>query len=185
VLRVDDQLRVPGAPWLFAVGDLNGRAPLTHMAKYHARVVADVIDGHPVSVCGDGALAPRVVFTDPQVAAVGRTLAGALEAGVDAIAIDVPSDATAGASFHGRGAGGVARLIVDRRREVVVGATFTGSDVGEWLQAATVAVVAEVPIGRLAHAVPAFPTRSEVWLQLLERYEELSERPAARASAAA
>ena len=61
------------------------------------------------------------------------------------------------------------RLVVDEDRRLVVGATFTGIEVAEWLHAATVAVIAEVPLERLAHAVPAFPTRSEVWLKLIEK----------------
>ena len=181
-VEVDDRLRVPGVPWLYAIGDVTARAQLTHIGKYHGRVVADVICGRDARARYDDERAPRVVFTDPQVAAVGHTLAGALASGLDAVAVDVASDATAGASFHGRGAGGTARLVVDRDREVVVGATFTGADVGEWLQAATIAVTAETTIDQLADAVPAFPTRSEIWLQLLDRYEALR---AARVPAAA
>ena len=82
-------------------------------------------------------------------------------------AVDVETGGTAGASFVGRGAPGTSRLVIDETRRVVV-ATFCGVEVAEWLHAATIAVVAEVPLDRLAHAVPAFPTRSEVWLQLLE-----------------
>jgi dihydrolipoamide dehydrogenase len=91
------------------------------------------------------------------------------------LAVDHPTAAVAGSSFYGRKAPGTARLVVDLERDVVVGATFTGPDVAELLHAATVAIVAEVPLRRLRHAVPAFPTRSEVWLRLLERYE--IERP--------
>jgi dihydrolipoamide dehydrogenase len=112
-----------------------------------------------------------VIFTDPQVAAVGLTEAAAREAGLDVRTVSVPSDGTAGASFVGRGTGGTAQLVVDHARGVIVGATFVGFEVGEWLQAATIAITAEVPIDRLWHCVPAFPTRSEVWLKLLEAYE--------------
>jgi dihydrolipoamide dehydrogenase len=87
------------------------------------------------------------------------------------IAVDHPTGGVAGSSFYGRKAPGTARLVVDLEREVIVGATFTGPDVAELLHAATVAVVAALPASRLRHAVPAFPTRSEVWLRLLERYE--------------
>jgi pyruvate/2-oxoglutarate dehydrogenase complex dihydrolipoamide dehydrogenase (E3) component len=170
-IEVDDFMRRPDIPWLYAIGDVNGRALLTHMGKYQARIAADAIlgPGGPCLIL-DGARAPRVIFTDPQVAAVGYTLAAAQEAGINARAVDVATQASAGASFYGRDdSPGTSRLVVDEDRNVVVGATFTGVEVGEWLQAATIAVVGEVPLDRLAHAVPAFPTRSEVWLYLMEK----------------
>ena len=167
---VGDDLRSRAHAWLWAVGDVNGRAPLTHMGKYQARLAADAILGRDVRVRSDGALSPRVIFTEPQVAAVGHTLASAQAAGLRARAVDVDSGGSAGGSFVGRGAAGTGRLVVDEDRRVVVGATFTGPEVAEWLYAATIAVVAEVPLDTLWHAVPAFPTRSEVWLKLLEAY---------------
>jgi dihydrolipoamide dehydrogenase len=112
-----------------------------------------------------------VIFTDPQVAAVGLTLRGARDRGINASAYDVATSDTAGASFHGRNTPGTSRLVVDADRSVIVGATFTGSEVAEWLQAATIALVGQVPMAQLREAVPAFPTRSEVWLRLLERWE--------------
>jgi dihydrolipoamide dehydrogenase len=169
-IRVDDQMRVPGHPWLLAVGDVNGRALLTHMGKYQARVAADTILGREARATEDGPGAPRVIFTDPQVAAVGLTLAGALEQGIQARAVDHPTAATAGASFYGRGAPGTSRIVVDEAAGVLVGATFTGPGVADFLHAATIAIVGRVPLERLWHAVPAFPTRSEVWLRLLESY---------------
>jgi dihydrolipoamide dehydrogenase len=165
-------LRVPGHPWLYAVGDANGCALLTHMGKYEARVASLVIDGDAAArMTQSGPRSPRVIFPDPQVAAVGLTEAGARKAGVDARVVSVATDATAGASFVGRSTGGRCQLVVDAARGVIVGATFVGFEVGEWLQAATIAVVDEVPIERLWDCVPAFPTRSEVWLKLLEAYE--------------
>ena len=171
-LAVDDQLRVPGFDWLFAVGDVNGRSLLTHMGKYQARIAADVILGRPARVeqRAQGPLSPRVVFTDPQVAAVGHTLESAEAAGIDARAVDQPTSGNAGGSFYGRNAPGTSRLVVDEDRRVLVGATFTGAEVAEFVHAATIAIVAEVPLERLWHAVPSFPTRSEVWLRLLETY---------------
>ena len=112
-----------------------------------------------------------MVFTEPQVAAVGHTLESAIEAGVDARAIDAKLAGTAGASFIGKGAPGTARFVVDDERELMVGATFTGVQVAESLHAATIAIVGEVPLHRLTHAMPTFPTRSEVWLRLLEDYD--------------
>jgi dihydrolipoamide dehydrogenase len=118
----------------------------------------------------DGALSPLVTFTEPQVAAVGHTLASAQEAGLPVRAVDMETSGTAGGSFYGRNAPGTSRLVVDEERRVIVGATFCGTDVAEWLQAATFAVVGEIPIDKLWHAVPSFPTRSEVWLRLFETY---------------
>ncbi len=167
-LRVDNRVRVEGHPWLYAVGDVNGLTELTHMGKYQAGIAIDQILGRDVRLRGDDRTAPRVVFTEPQVAAVGHTLERAGEAGFDAFAVDRPTSAIAGASFFAPSAEGTARLVIDRRREVVIGATFTGPEVAELLHAATIAVACEIPLDRLRHAVPAFPTRSELWLRLLE-----------------
>lgn len=169
-LRVDDTLRVPGHDWLYAVGDVNGRALLTHMGKYQARLAADVIRGQEARIRVDGARSPRVIFTDPQVGSVGLTLAAAEQAGLDVRHVDVDTGGNAGGSFVGRGAAGTSRIVVDERRRIVVGATITGPEVAEALHAATIAVVGEVPLDALWHAVPSFPTRSELWLKLLEAY---------------
>jgi pyruvate/2-oxoglutarate dehydrogenase complex dihydrolipoamide dehydrogenase (E3) component len=169
-LEVDDQLRVGGSEWLYGVGDVNGRALLTHIGKYQGRIAADHILGKDVTATADKLGSPRVTFTDPEVAAVGRTLATAQEAGIKARAVDVPTSGTAGASFHGRNAPGTTRIVVDEDRRVIVGATFVGPETAEWVHAATVAVIGEVPLDALWHAVPAFPTRSEVWLKLMEEY---------------
>jgi dihydrolipoamide dehydrogenase len=170
-LEADDRLRVGGRDWLYAVGDVNGRSLLTHMGKYQAWVAAENALGRPVEAIAEGLGSPRVTFTDPQVAAVGKTLDQAREAGIDARAIDVPTDGTAGASFQGKGTGGTSRLVVDEARKVVVGATFTGFETADFLHAATVAIVGETPLPKLRHAVAAYPTRSEIWLKLLESYE--------------
>jgi pyruvate/2-oxoglutarate dehydrogenase complex dihydrolipoamide dehydrogenase (E3) component len=160
-------MRVPGHDWLYAIGDVNGRALLTHAAKYQALVAVATIMNRPAQATHDGPLSPRVVFTEPQIAAVGRTLQRALDEGLPARAVDAEIGATPGASFVGKGAPNGARIVVDERREVIIGATFSGPEVAEMLHAATIAVAAEVPVRRLIHALPAFPTRSEVWLRLL------------------
>jgi dihydrolipoamide dehydrogenase len=169
-LEVDDQLRVAGTDWLYAIGDVNGRALLTHMGKYQARIAGDHILGKQVTATADKHGSPRVTFTDPQVAAVGHTLAAAGQAGIEARAVDAPTSGTAGASFHGRNMPGTSRIVVDDQRRVLVGATFVGPETADFLHAATVAVVGEVPLERLWHAVPCFPTRSEIWLKLMESY---------------
>ena len=173
-LETDDRLRVGGRDWLYAIGDVNGRALFTHMGKYQAWVAAENLLGREVAASAEGIGSPRVTFTDPQVSAAGKTLEQAREAGIDARAIDAPTDGTPGASFQGKGTGGTSRIVVDQAKGTIVGATFTGFETADFLQAATVAIVAEVPISRLRHAIAPYPTRSEVWLKLLEKYEEAS-----------
>ena len=170
-LEVDDRMRVGGRDGLFAIGDVNGRALFTHNGKYQAWIVAENLLGREVSAIAEGLGSPHVTFTDPQVAAVGKTLAKAEEAGIDARVVEVPTDGSPGASFQGKGTGGKSRLIVDRQTDTIVGANFTGFETADFLQAATLAIVAEVPLARLRHAIAPYPTRSEVWLKLLEKWE--------------
>jgi pyruvate/2-oxoglutarate dehydrogenase complex dihydrolipoamide dehydrogenase (E3) component len=171
-LDVDERLRVRGleGDWLYAVGDVNGLAPLTHMGKYQARLAGDVILGKDVTDVADHGIVPRVTFTDPQVAAVGPTESQARERGLDVKVVSYALGGVAGAYTRGNGIKGTAQLVIDESRRVIVGATFTGPDVQELLHSATVAIVGEVPLGRLWHAVPSFPTVSEVWLRLMEAY---------------
>jgi dihydrolipoamide dehydrogenase len=169
-LEVDETLRVDGHDWLYAVGDVNGRAQLTHMGKYQGRLAADAIMGSPTPLRSDGGRSPRVIFTDPQVGAVGLTEAAAVDDGLRVRVVEVETGGNAGGSFIGRGALGTSRLVIDEDRRIIVGATFTGSEIQEALHAATIAVVAEVGLDDLWHAVPSFPTRSELWLRLLEEY---------------
>jgi len=140
------------------------------MGKYQARVCADNLLGKDIEATAEQTPPPQVVFTEPQVAAVGHTMASAQEAGVNAQAVDAETSKTAGASFVGRDAPGTSRLVVDESRGILIGATFVGPEVAEWLHAATIAVACETPMERLAHAVAAYPTRSEIWLKLIEEY---------------
>src|SRR5215216_4674443 len=171
-VRVDRRLRVEGVEggWLYAIGDVNGLAPLTHMGKYQGRLAGDAILGREVSDVADHGVVPRVTFTDPQVCAVGPTEADARRAGVDVRVVRTDTGGVAGAYVQGNDIAGTCQLLVDQGRRVVVGATFTGPGVQELLHSATVAVAGEVPLERLWHAVPSFPTVSEVWLRLLEAY---------------
>lgn len=166
-VKVDDSMRVPGLDWLYVVGDLNGRALFTHMAKYQAAIAATAVLGGDMTAehLADGPGSPRVIFTDPQVAAVGHTSASATAAGLAVRIVDVPTDGNAGGAFSG-GLGGTARFVLDERRDLLVGVTVVGSGVADFLQAATIAIVGEVPVRRLRHAIPPFPTRSEIWLAL-------------------
>lgn len=181
-IETDDTLRVPGVDWLYAVGDVNGRVLLTHQGKYQARAAGDAIaarakgddvDDAPWGrhvATADHAAVPQVTFSFPEVASVGLTEAAAREAGHEVKAVDYDLGSVAGASVYEDGYEGQARLVIDTARDVVIGATFVGPEVAELVQAATMAIVGEVPIARLWHAVPAYPTVSEIWLRLLEGY---------------
>jgi pyruvate/2-oxoglutarate dehydrogenase complex dihydrolipoamide dehydrogenase (E3) component len=170
--RVDRRMRVEGVggDWLFAVGDCNGLAPFTHMGKYQGRLAGDAILGREVEDLADHGVVPRVTFTDPQVCAVGPTEAEARRAGADLRVVTTSTGGVAGAYVQGNGIGGTSQLLVDEARRVVIGATFTGPGTQELLHSATIAVAGQVPLDRLWHAVPSFPTISEVWLRLLETY---------------
>ncbi len=171
-IEVDDRLRAVGVAgeWLYAVGDCNGRALLTHMGKYQARLAGDVILGKDVVDVADHDMVPRVTFTDPQVCAVGMTEAQAREKGINVRTVSVGTGDVAGAYTSGNGIKGTSFLVIDEDRGVIVGATFTGPAMQELLHSATIAIVGEVPMKRLWHAVPSFPTVSEVWLRLMEKY---------------
>lgn len=181
-LVVDETLRVEGCDWLYAVGDVNGRALLTHQGKYQARAAGeaiaarlrgDAVDDAPWGrhvASADHAAVPRVIFSDPEVAAVGHTEGAAREAGLTVRVTEYDLGSVAGASLHADGYAGRAKLVVDQDRKTLVGATFVGQDTADLVHAATVAIVGEVSIDRLWHAVPAYPTISEVWLRLLEAY---------------
>ncbi|MBS0022641.1 dihydrolipoyl dehydrogenase family protein [Microbacterium paraoxydans] len=181
-IETDDTLRVPGVDWLYAVGDVNGRVLLTHQGKYQARAAGDVIaaraKGEAVddapwgrhAATADHAVVPQVTFSIPEVGSVGLTEAAAREAGTAVQVVDYDLGWVAGASLYEDGFAGQARLVIDTDRDVVIGATFVGPEVAELVQAATIAIVGEVPIARLWHAVPSYPTISEIWLRLLEGY---------------
>lgn len=198
-LVVDESLQVTGVPgaWLYACGDVTGRAPTTHQGKYQARIVGDVVaarygteagdrsptSGDPEPAVGqegkpwsryaataDQTARVQVVFTQPQVSWVGPTEREARAAGLPVEAVSYDLSWVAGASVESPGYSGRAQVLVDTQRRVLVGATFVGPDAGEMLHAATIAVVGEVPLDRLWHAVPAYPTVSEVWLRFLESY---------------
>ncbi|MFD6163752.1 dihydrolipoyl dehydrogenase family protein [Oerskovia sp. NPDC060287] len=197
-LAVDDQLEVQGVEggWLFACGDVTGRVATTHQGKYEGRVVGDVVAARfgkvrpeEARAAGAGGAArevpepwsryaatadhgarTQVVFTRPEVASVGSTEAEAKKAGLPVRAVSYKLGSVSGAVLVAEGYEGTAQIVVDTERQVIVGATFVGPDAAEMLHAATIAIVGQVPLARLWHAVPAYPTISEVWLRLLETY---------------
>ncbi|MEW2116225.1 NAD(P)/FAD-dependent oxidoreductase [Streptomyces sp. NPDC005474] len=184
-LSVDDSLRVTGSEWLYAVGDVNHRALLTHQGKYQARIAGAAIAARAAGVplletdpwgahaaTADHGAVPQVVFTDPEAASVGLSLAEAEQAGRRVRAVDVEFASVAGAGLYADGYRGRARMVVDLDSETLLGVTFVGPGVGELIHSATVAVAGEVPLGRLWHAVPSYPTISEIWLRLLEAFRD-------------
>jgi len=180
-VETDDSMTVSGVAgeWLYAVGDITGRALLTHMGKYQARVCGDVIaarakgeptDARRFRASSDHGQVPQVTFTDPQVASVGLTEADARKAGDPIRCVEYDLAALAGTSLLRDNYKGRAKLVVNTADETVVGATFVGQEVGELVHAATVAVVGKVPLDVLWHAVPSYPTAAEIWLRLLEAW---------------
>jgi dihydrolipoamide dehydrogenase len=177
--RMEVQDTSGNRPWLYAVGDVNGRALLTHLGKYQARTCGDLVaaratgrpdDGPGTTPWALGRGTVQVVYTDPEVAASGLTEREARERGIRVRVVDVPMDKAAGSGLQAEGYQGQARIVVDEDAGTIVGATFVGQDVAELVHAATVAITAEVPLTTLWHAVPAFPAMSEIWLRLLEEY---------------
>ena len=181
-LEVDDTLRVTGVDggWLYAAGDVNHRALLTHQGKYQARAAGTVIAARAkaeiepepwssLTATADHRSVPQVVFSDPQATSVGLTEARAREAGIAVLTATYELGHVAGAALYADGYNGWAKLVVDADRQVLVGATFLGAGVAELVHSATVAIVGEVPLRRLWHAVPSYPTLSEVWLRLLDQ----------------
>ena len=183
-LHTDDSGLVAGAGnWLYAVGDAAGKVLLTHQGKYEARATGSAIAarargeigfGEPpaysrFAATADHTAVPQVVFTDPEVAMVGLSHKDAVQRGIRASETSLPLS-VAGSSLFADGYSGWAQMVVDEDRGIPVGFTFAGPGVAELLHAATIAVTGEVPLDRLWHAVPAYPTISEIWLRLLEKY---------------
>jgi pyruvate/2-oxoglutarate dehydrogenase complex dihydrolipoamide dehydrogenase (E3) component len=185
-LTVDEQLTVREVygDWLYAVGDVNGLALLTHMGKYQARVCGAVIAARAESApmdtiryrdLADTRAVPQVVFTEPEVASVGLTEQAAREAGIDVEIVEYDLGALAATSIQRKDYRGRARLVIDHDGDILIGATFVGPEVAELVHAATIAIVAQVSLELLRHAVPSYPTVSEIWLRLLESRDPSTE----------
>ncbi|MBN9106454.1 MAG: NAD(P)/FAD-dependent oxidoreductase [Propionibacteriaceae bacterium] len=167
--RADDR-----PDWLYAVGDVSGEPALTHWGKYRARLVGEAIaaraEGRPVPTPPSDVPVPQVVFTEPQVASTGLTEAQAGSQGLDVDAVDAPMTSAAGYGLLRDDASGQARLVFESGSGRLVGATFVGQEVAELVHAATIAIVGRLTADQLWHAVPAYPTASEIWLRLLDAY---------------
>jgi len=178
----DGRVQEVPAGWLYAVGDVAGKVLLTHQGKYEARMTGDAIAARakgklgdevaawsPYAATADELAVPQVVYTDPEIVMVGQSESQARDAGLNVRAVAIEMS-VGGTSLHADGYKGWAQIVVNEDRGVLVGVTFAGQDVSEMLHAATIAIVGEVPLARLWHAVPAYPTMNEVWLRLLEAY---------------
>jgi pyruvate/2-oxoglutarate dehydrogenase complex dihydrolipoamide dehydrogenase (E3) component len=159
---VDEHCRVADGVW--ACGDCTGVALFTHLAKYQARIAMADMAGHPRPA--DYRAIPRVIFTDPEVAAVGLTEAQARDAGLDVavVTLDLPSGGVARTYTYEKDPRGEMQLVFDRARRVMVGAWAVAPQAGEWIHEAVLAIRAEVPYEVLVDTIPQFPSFSEGYL---------------------
>jgi dihydrolipoamide dehydrogenase len=159
-IEVDDCMRAGEGVW--AIGDVTGIAAFTHVAKYQARIAAADILGQPAKA--DYRAVPRVIFTDPEVAAVGMTEAQAAEQGieVDAVTIDLPTTIARPYTFE-ENPTGTCGVVVDRERQVLLGAWAVAPLAGEWIHQAVLAIRAEIPVAVLKDTIAQFPSFSEAF----------------------
>jgi pyruvate/2-oxoglutarate dehydrogenase complex dihydrolipoamide dehydrogenase (E3) component len=159
-LTVDRQCRL--GPGLWAVGDVTGVALFTHVAKYQGRVVADVILGRPRTA--DYTAVPRVVFAEPEIAAVGLPAEQARRQGIEVADIEVDlAGAIARPWTYETEPRGVLGLVADRRRRTLVGAWALAPLAGEWIHIAALAIRHRLPLQALTELVAQFPTYSEAY----------------------
>ncbi len=163
---VDDHCRAGDGVW--ALGDVTGVMPFTHVAMYMARVIADNIAGKDRVARYEGI--PRVVFSDPEVAAVGLTTQQAQQQGLNTASAEVDlAKAIARPWTYENNPRGHLGVLADSDRRVLVGAWAVGPQASEWIHTATLAVREQIPIERLLDQVAQFPTYNEGWLKGIER----------------
>ncbi len=157
-IEVDEQMRAAENVW--AIGDVTGIAPFTHVGKYHARIAAADLCGRPARA--DHRAIPATIFTDPQVAMVGDTTGG--------LSATWPlSSVPRLATYERPKRGGFIKVVADPERRVLTGAVAVGPEAGEWLQQLTLAIRAEIPIEVLLDVIQPYPTFSEgIFLALRE-----------------
>jgi pyruvate/2-oxoglutarate dehydrogenase complex dihydrolipoamide dehydrogenase (E3) component len=186
-LKTDASLAVPlsqgGEPWLYAVGDVNGLGPTTHMGVYQARIASNAIlssirDKNPsadiktrigftvTEAKRSENTFPQVIFTEPNIGSVGYTLASAQAAGLKVRVAD-SNFSIPGAWFYGDGQPGWARWVIEEGSEKLVGATFCCVEGSEFANASQVAILQGMSLKEMVHVVPPFPTRGEIWTYLL------------------
>lgn len=185
-ISVNDRLQAVGVTgdWLYALGDTTGRARLSHISTYHGRLVADIIAARVGGrelfenelAARDAGSVAQVIFTDPQVVRVGRTES---QARAEGFAVRTRTsrypDAVSHLALFRDGFEGWAKLVIDIATNRLLGATFVGPEFSELAQAATLAIVAKVPVSLLRHAVAPHPTVNQVWDPLLAQETELAD----------
>ena len=165
-VAVDDRCRA--GPGVWAVGDVTGVALFTHVATYQGRVAADNILGRERAASYEGI--PRVVFADPEIAAVGLTAAQAAARGIAAATAEVSvADSAARSWTYERDPRGAVGVLADRDRGVLAGAWAVAPLASEWIHYAALAIRAQIPISVLLDQVAQFPTYTEAWLAALEQ----------------
>ncbi len=171
---IDHPSDLRGHEWLYAVGDVSFGPMLTHWGKYQARLVGQQIgaraEGRTPPPAREDVPVPQAVFTDPQVGSTGLTAREADGAGLRTTVVTQPITAAAGIGLLRDDATGTAQLVINDDDRTLIGATFVGPEAGELIHAATIAIVGKLTVDDLWHAVPSYPTGSEIWLRLLEKY---------------
>ncbi len=167
-LPIDEYCRVAEGVW--ALGDVTGMMLFTHVAKYQARVVADNILGKTRRADYHGI--PRVVFSDPEIAAAGLTEEQAKEQGIEVATATVDlARSIARPWTYEEDPRGHLGLVANRDRRVLVGAWAVAPKAGEWIHQASQAIRAEISIEKLRDMVAQFPTYSEAYLNALEELD--------------
>jgi pyruvate/2-oxoglutarate dehydrogenase complex dihydrolipoamide dehydrogenase (E3) component len=167
-IEVDERCRAADGMW--AIGDVTGVMPFTHVAKYQGRIVCRDIAGDSVSADYTGV--PRVVFSDPEVAAVGLTEEQARSEGVELASVHLKlGEAIARPYTYEKNPRGELQILADKRRSVLVGAWGVGPLASEWIHFAALAIKAQVPVAVLKDTVPQFPTYAEAYQSALEQLE--------------
>lgn len=167
-LPIDEYCRL--AEGLWALGDATGVALFTHVAMYQGRIVADNILGKERQADYRGI--PRVVFSDPEIAAAGLSEEQADEQGIEAATatVELPNVIARPWTYEENPRGHLG-LVADRKRRVLVGAWAVAPLAGEWIHQASQAIRAEIPIEKLLDSVAQFPTYSEAYLKALEKLD--------------
>jgi dihydrolipoamide dehydrogenase len=167
-IPVDEHCRVSDGVW--AAGDCTGVLLFTHVAKYQARVAMADMLGRPVRA--DYRAIPRVIFSDPETAAVGLTAAQARDAGHDVATavIDLPQSIARPYTYEQNPRGRLG-VLVDRERRVLLGAWAVAPLASEWIHQAVLAIRAQVPLEILLDTVAQFPSYSEGYLSALAQLE--------------
>ena len=165
-MLVDEHCQAADRVW--AVGDVTAVMPFTHVAKYQARIAVDNILGTVRSARYEGI--PRVVFSDPEVAAVGLTRQQALEQGRPVTAAEVDlAEAIARPYTYEKDPRGHLAVVADRNAGVLLGAWAVGPQASEWIHTAALAVREQIPVERLLDQVAQFPTYNEGWQAALRQ----------------